>query len=319
MTAPKVSVIVPVYNTEKYLRRCVDSILAQTFPDYELLLIDDGSKDTSGAICDEYAERDSRVRVFHKPNGGVSSARNIGLDNARGRYVTFVDSDDWVEREMLASMALCVAEGSGTVFCGTQILSGHKGVGFSFKKDEAFPSIEEYLARYDIRRNPWGILLERDLIERKHIRFNTELVAGEDTIFNMEYFAQCEGKVYCASGRLYVYNDIRTESACHNVSMETCLSFMKGCMLMPEIPTKGNAARYMQQLCKKFAKHFLHNLRFLYYPPSPLTRSQFIDKYASILQVAYNEAFDHIAQPGVVLTFARHHFMSYIQYCMDKQ
>ena len=98
---PKISVIVPVYNTEKYLHRCIDSILAQTFTDFELLLIDDGSKDNSGAICDEYAAKDSRVRVFHKENGGVSSARNLGLDNVRGEWVTFVDSDDWVEKEYI--------------------------------------------------------------------------------------------------------------------------------------------------------------------------------------------------------------------------
>ena len=93
---PKISVIVPVYNTEKYLHRCVDSILAQTFTDFELLLIDDGSTDSSGAICDEYAQKDSRVRVFHKENGGASSARNLGLDNATGEWITFCDSDDFV-------------------------------------------------------------------------------------------------------------------------------------------------------------------------------------------------------------------------------
>lgn len=91
---PKISVIVPVYNVEKYLRRCIDSILAQTFTDFELLLIDDGSKDSSGEICDEYARNDERVRVFHKENGGVSSARNLGLDNAKGEWVSFVDADD---------------------------------------------------------------------------------------------------------------------------------------------------------------------------------------------------------------------------------
>ena len=93
---PKISVIVPVYNTEKWLVRCLDSILAQTFTDFELLLIDDGSTDGSSAICDEYAGKDSRVRVFHKPNGGVSSARNLGLDNAKGRWIAFADSDDIV-------------------------------------------------------------------------------------------------------------------------------------------------------------------------------------------------------------------------------
>ena len=92
---PKVSVIVPVYNADKYLRCCVEHIFVQSYNDYELLLINDGSTDTSGAICDEYGIRDSRVRVFHKLNGGVSSARNIGLENACGDYIIFLDSDDY--------------------------------------------------------------------------------------------------------------------------------------------------------------------------------------------------------------------------------
>jgi glycosyltransferase involved in cell wall biosynthesis len=100
-----ISIIVPVYNTEKYLDQCIQSILSQTYTDFELLLIDDGSTDSSGAICDRYAEQDSRVRVFHKPNGGVSSARNLGLDNAKGEWVTFCDSDDWVYDYWLQNFA----------------------------------------------------------------------------------------------------------------------------------------------------------------------------------------------------------------------
>lgn len=104
MSRPKISVIVPVYKAETYLCRCVDSILSQTFEDFELLLIDDGSPDRSGEICDEYAKRDCRVRVFHKENGGVSSARQCGLDNAKGEYVIHADPDDWIEKEMYERM-----------------------------------------------------------------------------------------------------------------------------------------------------------------------------------------------------------------------
>ena len=104
MENPKISVIVAVYKAEAYLHRCVDSLLAQTFQDFEILLIDDGSPDNSGKICDDYAKQDARIRVFHKENGGVGSARQCGIDHARGEYTTHVDSDDWVEPTMLEEM-----------------------------------------------------------------------------------------------------------------------------------------------------------------------------------------------------------------------
>ena len=91
---PIISIIIPIYNAEKYLSTCIESILSQGFEDFELLLINDGSKDNSLSICNDYAQRDSRIKVFDKPNGGVSSARNLGLDNATGEYVMFVDADD---------------------------------------------------------------------------------------------------------------------------------------------------------------------------------------------------------------------------------
>ena len=102
--APKISIIVPVYKAEAYIRRCIDSILAQTLTDFELLLIDDGSPDGSGEICDTYAATDSRIRVFHKENGGVGSARQFGLDNAIGEYTIHADPDDWVDSTMLEEL-----------------------------------------------------------------------------------------------------------------------------------------------------------------------------------------------------------------------
>ncbi len=101
---PAISVIVPVYNVEKYIRRCVDSILAQTFADFELILVDDGSPDNCPAICDEYSQKDGRVKVIHKKNEGVAIARNVGLDLAVGEYITFVDSDDFIGTERLAML-----------------------------------------------------------------------------------------------------------------------------------------------------------------------------------------------------------------------
>ncbi len=97
---PLFSIIIPVYNVEKYLNKCVDSVLNQTFTDFEVILVDDGSPDNCPAICDSYAEKDKRVRVIHKQNGGLICARKSGLEAARGDYIGFVDSDDWIEENM---------------------------------------------------------------------------------------------------------------------------------------------------------------------------------------------------------------------------
>jgi len=98
---PTISVIIPVYNVEKYIYKCVSSVLNQTFQDFEIILVDDGSLDLSGWYCDNYAKRDNRIQVIHKKNGGLSEARNIGIDNARGEYYMFLDSDDWIDEDML--------------------------------------------------------------------------------------------------------------------------------------------------------------------------------------------------------------------------
>ena len=113
-----ISVIVPVYNVEKYLRQCLDSVLAQTYRELEIILVDDGSTDGSGAICDEYATRDSRIKVVHQQNGGLSSARNAGLDLATGEYVAFVDSDDYIHETMLELLYQALVENNAdTVIC----------------------------------------------------------------------------------------------------------------------------------------------------------------------------------------------------------
>ena len=116
-----ISIIVPVYKVEKYIRRCVDSILSQTYQNTEVLLIDDGSPDSSGDICDEYAEKDIRVRVFHKENGGVSSARNLGLKEAKGDYIGFVDADDYISPNMYDTLIRVIEkEKSDIAICGYQ-------------------------------------------------------------------------------------------------------------------------------------------------------------------------------------------------------
>ena len=187
-----ISVIVPVYKAEKYLHRCVDSILAQSYTDIELLLIDDGSPDNSGAICEEYASKDSRVRVFHKENGGVSSARNLGLDEAKGDWVTFCDADDYVTADWLFAYKDAIAENVDLSIQGYYIIDDDRTI----KKE--LPPCQG--CTIDDKRNLitslmcqgvygylWVKLFHRQLIEQHTIRFDTNSTFREDEQFFSKY------------------------------------------------------------------------------------------------------------------------------------
>ena len=187
-----ISVIIPVYNTEKYLRKCVESILSQTFTDFELLLINDGSTDSSGAICDEYAQKDTRVRVFHKENGGVSSARNLGLDKARGQWITFVDSDDYVEPEMLSCIHQYEDE---ELIAMSYIYEKEPVIEYEKLKDKKILLSSRNLTEILMLgafMTPYSKFYKREIIEIHKIRFNERLTAREDTLFVWVYLLRIE-------------------------------------------------------------------------------------------------------------------------------
>lgn len=187
-----ISIIVPVYNAEQYLHRCIDSILAQSYTDFELLLIDDGSKDASGDICDEYASKDTRVRFFHKGNGGVSSARNLGLDNAQGEYITFCDADDYVSEDWLAAYSEAIANNVDLAIQGYYAIDGNNTVEKQLQPHsgntiEAKRKLIESQFAQDTYYYLWVKLFRRDLLEAHHIRFDKQSVLGEDTQFISKY------------------------------------------------------------------------------------------------------------------------------------
>lgn len=171
-----ISVIVPVYNVEKYLARCVDSILAQTHNHLEVILVDDGTKDSSGKICDEYAAKDSRIRVIHKENGGLSSARNAGINIAQGEYLSFVDSDDWIEPDALESLLNVVLREQVELVIGgrwdVSARTGKKEIGLCPQKQEVV-SAEEAVRRIFCWDNcdsaAWDKLYHRRLF--REVRF----------------------------------------------------------------------------------------------------------------------------------------------------
>lgn len=193
MDNPKISIIVPVYNAEKYIRRCVDSILKQTFTDFELLLVDDGSIDKSGEICDQYAISDDRINVVHKENCGVSSARNIGLSHARGEWVSFIDSDDWIENDYLEiqtnSPGVDFVISKGLTKYGTKT-ERFEQVGLVVNRD--FNIILNGMLRPNrFFSPPWGRLFKTSIIKANNITF-LPISYAEDECFNLEYLKYCK-------------------------------------------------------------------------------------------------------------------------------
>ena len=189
-----ISVVVPVYNAEKTLRQCVDSILDQDYIDFELLLIDDGSNDNSPAICDEYASKDNRVKAFHKENAGVSAARNKGLENARGEWITFIDSDDYISEDYFHGVKSCKQELLVTGFrdeIGGNVYENVKMISDLYQNaDDVTQFIRVQVSSNMVLRGPWGKFYRRELLGA--IRFNTEMKLGEDTCFVFDYLAKCK-------------------------------------------------------------------------------------------------------------------------------
>lgn len=204
---PKISVIVPVYNVEKYLRHCIDSILVQTFTDFELLLIDDGSKDKSRDICDEYALNDNRVRVFHKENGGVSSARNIGLYNAVGTWVTFCDSDDYLHDNFLSDF---MSQSLAADLLSQGYLEDRNGVlTKKYELDGVYTGTNcnpFILKMYKSTQLGflWCKAFKLEIIKSQHLLFDENIRHMEDLDFIIRY-CQYVGKISNSSKCNYVY------------------------------------------------------------------------------------------------------------------
>lgn len=202
MNLPSVSIIVPVFNVSEYLGTCLDSILRQTYERFELLLVDDGSTDGSGDICDRYGEKDSRIRVFHKENGGVSSARNVGLDHAIGEWIYFVDSDDEVFPDGLKTLVDGVSDDVDIVLAGYERCHEDGSVFYRVEdrvvslldKQESLLTVFEGQDEYYITLGyVWIRLLRNKIIQEHHLRFDTEIRCMEDSLFLTRYICCSNG------------------------------------------------------------------------------------------------------------------------------
>ncbi len=219
----KISIIIPVYNSEKYLRECLDSVLAQTYTDFEVLLIDDGSTDTSGAICEEYVAKDARFKVFHKENGGVSSARNLGIEKAKGEWITFVDSDDVLSCDYLKKFTEINYKEKDLIIQKVLLFKGN-----DFKINQTYPSFDAGCYNVDdflclghktMIRQPFCKLFKSSTLRREKLKFDENLTLGEDTKFVFEYL-QFSDRIQTLDFEGYYYRDTNTGLSKKNLLYE---------------------------------------------------------------------------------------------------
>lgn len=270
---PTLSVIVPVYNTEKYLRECIDSILAQTFTDFELILVDDGSTDGCGAICDEYAKQDERIRVIHQENGGVTSARKAAMRIANGQWISFVDSDDWLDPVMydvmLTNAANCAA---WVVICdailefpGKAETAGNLAAeGFYDKAAMVQKIYPTMIMDFEYRRpgmGGWLInkIFEKSLLEKVFWSVEDSFVFSEDALCCYAALLECEG-IYVIHSPLYHYRQ-HSESVMHQYNGPKRYGNLLRAYKAQEDMLMLHGPAYLDQLQDFIAVNAMTNLR----------------------------------------------------------
>lgn len=282
-----VSIIVPIYNKEKYLKKCLDSILSQTYPNLEVILVDDGSVDSSLKICQEYAEKDARVVVYSKPNGGVSSARNLGMEKSTGSYLSFVDPDDYLHPECMEQLKNALeAENADLSYCHAMDVEETTGKTRTISKQSGEYTVID-ASRYDwfdkyAHSVSWGVLYKRELA--KDIRFDTDLKIGEDTLFLAKCIRSAQ-VIVCLDKALYYYfinEDSVTSGKYSRKKLDELLAWKRICNVFQEEPfvyktaQAGYALRcrmtaikyckdelFMQEDCAEVEKEFKHSARYL--------------------------------------------------------
>lgn len=207
-----ISIIVPIYNVEKYIRKCIDSLINQTYHHIEIILVDDGSTDESGNICEEIAKKDKRIKVFHKRNGGVSSARNLGIDNSNGDFLCFFDADDLIPKDSLSALVAPFSNDVDSTVGGFQILGTNNDILFELKTQSTHRiNLNEAIRDFypngsmDWQRYLWNRMFRSDVIHKYHIRFREDIYYKEDGLFLVEFLCKSQKDVIYVEDIVYIY------------------------------------------------------------------------------------------------------------------
>ena len=274
-THPQISVIVPVYNAEKYLPRCIDSVLIQTFTEFELLLINDGSKDRSGQICNEYAEKDKRIRVFNKSNEGVCSARKLGFDKSYGEWIVFVDSDDELKKDALKSMMELHKEKEFDLLVTSKSLINPNNEKYLYNKISGYLSTGKYVCsalKGNIFIGPHGRMTKRDLfIKSNAFDIPKDIVINEDLIMNL--------KLGIVANKILISNNINTYKYYNNPNIASknikdLIYWDKVFNIIDNILTKNNLYKY-KEVKKAYYSFILKKIRVSTQEPTYLKNNYF--------------------------------------------
>lgn len=239
MKQPIVSVIIPIYKVEKYMDKCINSVTKQTFNNLEIILVDDGSPDNSGRKCDDWKNKDSRIVVIHQKNSGVSTARNSGINIANGKYIVFVDSDDWLPLDAIEKLVSCAEKNNLDFVMGTAVAIGTvskeiygDNMGMLFQKSD----LEQFMIFTDIIKTqlgPWAKLYRMETIKNNDLSFPINIAYGEDKIFNWKYLQKCQSFATIPN-LIYYYSQLNLSRACSKYYPE--VGFWMGEVVKSYIP-----------------------------------------------------------------------------------
>lgn len=263
------SIIVPVYNVEKYLNECVDSILSQTFQDFELILVDDGTKDNSGVICDEYAQKDARVKVIHQENAGQAVARNTGMDIAQGEYIIYIDSDDYIcDSAFLRKLAEKTKNQTEVILYGYKKFFESNQ---SFGKDVcAYPSLQGELPERVIASLlqtdmymgcPWNKTIRRDFLEQNQIRFVPGMIS-EDSDWYLQVVTRA--KTYDSVNEAFVVYRQRKGSTSHAPKIKSLTDNLHILETWPERFDQYGVSEELKDLLLSVLARYYANMLVLY-------------------------------------------------------
>lgn len=243
----KYSLILPIYNTGEFLEKCFDTILSQKYEDYEVILINDGSTDNSGEICDKYAEKDSRFKVFHLENGGVSNARNYGIEKAKGEYIWFLDPDDYIVGQPLSELESILEEYNSEL-----VVFNYQD--FDYKKNKYLDRCLPFSGNIDVSKfrsdfseifktnmfyTVWNKIYKREFLVLNLLKFDEKVALGEDVKFNLEVYSKLTN-IYFSDSSYYIYVDGRPTSAANIYRKE-------------RLDSKKEEFNQVKRLCEEFS------------------------------------------------------------------